>query len=183
MRSTCVWSARYTQIGRRWQLLESDDDNERSAWESDMSVFHSSVYNKCLLPMSLSFLPSNSQVSKHQSLISPRSSHSKLHLHPRGIHQAFIMKAFTMTAALVALAGLSHAAPAPTTTPVACPECIMLNLNATFFGAGPDPPSYTETVSTNSGVFVICTSISPVILTLRNFPIRMNFPSSYTNLP
>ena len=68
------------------------------------------------------------------------------------------MKAFTVTAALVALAGLSYAAPAPAPSLIACPGCIHLDINATFLGAGPDPPSYTETFTTNTGVFVICTS-------------------------
>ncbi|KAM0801045.1 hypothetical protein BDR22DRAFT_962531 [Usnea florida] len=65
------------------------------------------------------------------------------------------MKAFTVIAALIAVAGLSHAAPAPVPTLTPCSGCIHLDINATFLGAGPDPPSYTETFTTNTGVFVI----------------------------
>lgn len=94
----------------------------------------------------------------HQRFISPRSSHPKLHL--QNIDQAFIMKAFTISAALVALAGLSHAARAPVPTLIPCPECLRLDINATFSGAGPDPPSYTEAAVTKSGVFVILNPLS-----------------------
>ena len=151
-------------------ILRSDEDGYELKVRKTMSGLRGSLTSPSiiqafikwvLLPMFLSFLPPNSQVPKHQLVISPRSSHPKLHIHPRGTHQAFIiMKAFTITAALVALAGLSHAAPAPAPSLVPCSGCVHLFLNATFLGAGPDPPSYTETVTTNTGVFVICTSAS-----------------------
>ena len=160
MRSTRVWSARFTQSGRRRLRLERDDDNERSAGSLTAPLVFQMYIKRDLLSKSLSSLPSSFQGPKHQLVNPRRSSHPKLNLHPRGTNQAFIMKAFTITAALVVLARLSQAAPAPVPTLVPCPQCLMLDINATFLGAGPDPPSYTVPVVTNSGIFVICMSTS-----------------------
>ena len=66
------------------------------------------------------------------------------------------MKMFTTPATLVLLAGLAvNAAPAPASNQVK-PRQVLL-VEATFFGAGPNPPFYTELIP-GFGSSNICTS-------------------------
>lgn len=67
------------------------------------------------------------------------------------------MKTFTITAPLLFLASLARTAPAP--VPAQTEARQVLEVGATFYGAGPNPPSYTEdTIPAGGEVFPISTS-------------------------
>lgn len=60
------------------------------------------------------------------------------------------MKTFTVSAALALMATLAHAAPAP-----GSPEARQFEVQLTFEGAGPNPPTYTLSEPTDGSVFYI----------------------------
>lgn len=67
------------------------------------------------------------------------------------------MKTLTISATLLLLAGLAHTAPNPAPAQVKARQGPN-EVTAVFFGAGPNPPSYTEDIPTDGSVVSICTS-------------------------